>query len=128
MSTAKRTSGKARRPRKSDEMTDEEAAEFYYAHRDDPESADDSVEVRSSKRLSRVVSIRFDPDEASIIEQRAADAGMTMSAYVRQAALERPMVLALDPATLERIREIVTRVVTNSVAEDLAQIRHKIGA
>ena len=124
----KRTSGKSRRSSKPDEMTDEEAAEFYYAHRDDPESTNDSIEVRSSKRLSRVISVRFDPDEASIIEQRAADAGMTMSAYVRQAALERPMALALDPNTLERIREIVIRTVTSIVAEDLAHIRHKIGA
>jgi hypothetical protein len=68
-------------------MTDSEAADFYYAHRDDPEPASETVEVQVSKPLSRVISVRFDPDEAAIIEQRAAEAGLTMSAYVRQAAL-----------------------------------------
>ena len=75
------------------DMSDSEAAEYYYAHRDDPEPAGETVEVRVSKRLSRVISVRFDPDEAAIIEQRAAEAGVTMSAYVRQAALECPMTL-----------------------------------
>jgi hypothetical protein len=73
------------------DMTDEEAAEFYYAHRNDPQLAGDIVEVEIivAKRLSRVISVRFDPDEAAVIEQRAAAAGITMSAYVRHAALGR---------------------------------------
>ncbi|HEY0641078.1 MAG TPA: hypothetical protein VGD67_25885 [Pseudonocardiaceae bacterium] len=40
---------------------------------------------------------------------------MTMSAYVRQAALGRPAVLTLDPTSLELVREIVTRVVNDNV-------------
>ena len=128
MSRSENASRKPRRSRKPDNMTDEEAADFYYAHRDDPDAAGDSVKTQPSKRLSRVVSVRFDPDEAAVIEQHASDAGMTMSAYVRQAALGRPITLTLDPASLERVREIVARVVTDSVADDLAHIRHKMGA
>jgi hypothetical protein len=76
----------------SKDMTDSEAAEFYYAHRDDPEPAGETVEVRVSRRLlrlSRVISVRFDPEEAAIIEQRAAEAGLTMSDYVRHVALSQ---------------------------------------
>lgn len=128
MTASKDPSRKPRRSPKPDDMTDEEAATFYYAHRDDPDPADDGVQTKPSKRLSRVISVRFDPDEAAVIEQHASDAGMTMSAYVRHAALGRPTILTLDPASLEQVREIITRAVTDSVADDLAHIRHKIGA
>lgn len=130
MTASKDASRKPRRPPKPDDLTDEEAADFYYTHRNDPDPdpADDSVQTKPAKRLSRVISVRFDPDEAAVIERHANDAGMTMSAYVRHAALGRPTTLTLDPASLERVREIITRVVTDNVADDLAHIRHKIGA
>lgn len=126
--TASKDASRKPRPPKLDDLTDEEAADFYYAHRNDPGPADDSVRIKPAKRLSRVISVRFDPDEAAVIERHANDAGMTMSAYVRHAALGRPTTLTLDPASLERVREIITRVVTDNVADDLAHIRHKIGA
>jgi predicted HicB family RNase H-like nuclease len=45
------------------------------------------VELETPRRLSRVISVRFDPEEAAAVEQNARRAGLTMSAYVRQAAL-----------------------------------------
>lgn len=89
MNPAKKTSREPRRSRKLDDLTDEEAADFYYAHRNDPLPAGDSVQTKPSSRLSRVISVRFDPDEAAVIEQHAHDAGLTMSAYLRHAALGR---------------------------------------
>jgi len=127
---------KPRRGRKVEQTTDAEAAEFYYAHRNDPDVTESSVEIESPKRLSRVISVRFDPDEAAVIEQRAKDSGLTMSAYVRQTALRRPGLSVSDPAAMERFVEMVIRAVQqmhradllDSVANDVAHIRDKIGA
>lgn len=71
MTTPRRPKTKADRLRKADEMTDQEAADFYYAHRDEPDDAATSVDLEAPRRLSRVVSVRFDPEEAVVIEQRA---------------------------------------------------------
>jgi len=117
-------------------MTDEEAGEFYYAHRNDPDLTGEPVELETPARLSRVISVRFNPDEAAVVEQRARETGLTMSAYVRQAALGRPVLSALDPASMERLAELVARTVQKShlpellstVADDVAHIRGKIGA
>ncbi|GDY30978.1 plasmid mobilization protein [Gandjariella thermophila] len=73
-----------------DEMTDAEAADFYYQHRNDPDLVGEEVEVVAPARLSRVVSVRFSPEEAEKVQQRAEAAGLTLSAYVRQAALDAP--------------------------------------
>jgi hypothetical protein len=113
-------------------MTDQEAAEFYYARRAEPDSAAEQVELDTPKRLSRVISVRFDPDEAAVIEQHARDAGLTMSAYVRQAALGRS-VHGLDLASMEHlVMQIVQEThlpkLLRAVADDVAHIRGKIGA
>lgn len=68
-----------------------------------------SVDVEAPRRLSRVVSIRFDPDEAAIIEQRAKEVGLTMSAFVRQAALARPVSPFSDGAAVECLLELLTQ-------------------
>lgn len=116
-------------------MTDEEAAEFYYAHRAEPDDAVDSVQLERPRRLSRVVSVRFDPDELAIIDQRAREAGLTMSAYVRQAALSpsalSPSGLPTPEFVMHMVRSEVEFHVTHllqAVADDVAHIREKIGA
>lgn len=72
-------------------MTDEQAADWYYEHRNDPDFAGETVEVRRSGRLSRVYSVRFSPDEAERLEFRARQAGMTVSQYIRQAVTSVPI-------------------------------------
>lgn len=55
MATPGRPNAKADRARKVDEMTDQEAADFYYTHRAEPEGATESVDLDTPKRLSRVI-------------------------------------------------------------------------
>lgn len=123
-----------------DAMTDEEAAEYYYAHRNDPERPAEQVKIDVPGRLSRVVSVRFNPQEAAVIEARAKDAGMTMSAYVRHAALAHHAAgidfVALEHmvgVTLERVFGTVVRQmahvpdVLRHVARDVSQIKDKVG-
>ena len=136
MGTSRRRDAKTSNARKAEEMTDDEAAEFYYAHRNDPDRAGEPAELDTPRRLSRVISVRFDPDEAAVIEQHARLAGLTMSAYVRQAALGRSTLSVLDPASMEQLVELVMRTVhkthlpelLTTVADDVAHIRGKIGA
>jgi len=113
-------------------MTDQEAAEFYYARRAEPDGAAEPVELDTPRRLSRVISVRFDPDEAAAVEQHAREAGLTVSAYVRQAALGRSVQM-LDLASMEQlVMQIVQKThlpnLLRAVANDVAHIRGKIGA
>jgi hypothetical protein len=136
MATSKRSKADAGRASKVDAMTDQEAADYYYGHRNEPDDAARPVELEAPRRLSRVVSVRFDPDEAALVEQRAKEAGLTMSAFVRQAALGRPASPLTDVATVERLLELLTQALRkaqlsrllNTVADDVAHIRGKIGA
>jgi hypothetical protein len=136
MATSKRSKADAGRASKVDAMTDQEAADYYYTDRNEPDDTATPVDLDAPRRLSRVVSVRFDPDEAAIIAQRAKDAGLTMSAFVRRAALGRPASPLTDVATVERLLELLTQALRkaqlssllNTVADDVAHIRGKIGA
>jgi hypothetical protein len=101
-----------------DEMTDEEAAEYYYSRRDEPRQPDEQVKIDVTTKLSRVISVRFDPQEAAVIEERAKAMGMTMSA-VDLAAVER-----LIAPILQRMDDIPSLL--EHVAEDVSQIRAKV--
>lgn len=80
--------------------------------------------------------VRFDSDEATIIERRAKEAGLTMPAFVRQAALGHPALLSPEGVTAERFLELLTQSLRkaqlsrllDTVADDVAHIRGKIGA
>lgn len=129
MSVSEGTDGRAR---EIDKMTDQEAAEFYYARRAEPDGAAEPVELDTPRRLSRVISVRFDPDEAAVIERQARDVGLTVSAYVRQAALGRSA-QTLDLVSMEHLVMRIEQMthlpgLLRTVADDVAHIRGKIGA
>ena len=69
-------------------MTD---AEFYQAHKDDPEEWEDADGSRGRKprreRLDSIISVRLTPDEEDALRAAAADRGLSLSAFVRGAAL-----------------------------------------
>lgn len=77
-----------------DDMTEAELAEYYYAMRDEPDFLGEEVGQAEPAKLSTMVSVRFTPEEAAKLRQAAAEADMTLSAYLRQCALtasERPV-------------------------------------
>jgi hypothetical protein len=72
-------------------QTEEELAEYYYAHRND---LDDLEEVpppgkrrpgRPNTGLSATITVRFTPEEAQIIYRLAHEDGVTLSEIVREA-------------------------------------------
>ena len=74
--------------RKTAEETAAAAAELY-ANKDSGDLLGAPVEVEPSKNLSTVVSVRLNAADLEVIEKAAAAAGVKLSAYLRQAALEK---------------------------------------
>lgn len=65
-------------------------AEHFQAHRDDEDEWEQTVRRRKKPgRLDAVVSVRFSPEEESLLRRRAESEGVTLSALIRDAALER---------------------------------------
>lgn len=84
------------------EMTDAELAEYYYAHRDDPAMVGEEV-AYTPPRGARVA-VRLSFDEERRIREAAEAAGMTVSAFLRQAALTAAVGQVVD---IERLRRDV---------------------
>ncbi|MGH4000147.1 MAG: plasmid mobilization protein [Pseudonocardiaceae bacterium] len=71
-----------------DAMTDEQAAEQYYRHRDEIErELGEPVDIESARPLSLVVSVRLREDEAEQVGAASEAAGMKVSTFIRQAAV-----------------------------------------
>ena len=75
-------------------MKEHELAEQIEAMRDDPEAWGEPVAEPQRKRKSErrqrgaMVSVRFSPDELAAVQAHAAEAGMSVSGYLRSLALE----------------------------------------
>jgi uncharacterized protein (DUF1778 family) len=82
-----------------EEMTEAEEAEYLYAHRDDPDLAGEEVPY-TPPRGARVA-VRLSFDEERRIRQAAEEAGMSVSAFLRQAALTAAARRVTD---IERLR------------------------
>lgn len=66
-------------------MTEAELADYYYEHRDDPDLAGEQVEYRAPRGARLAVRLSF--DEEREVREAAERAGMSVSAFLRQAAL-----------------------------------------
>lgn len=82
----------------SENTTEQELAEYFQAHKDDPEewgdaeSAPEFVRKRKSRDLSMKITVRFTPDEGALIRSEAARLKLPYSEVVRRAVqhLVRP--------------------------------------
>ena len=79
-----------------------ERAEEDWAHRDDEDCWGEPAEVRGPERLSVMVSARLSRAEADQLAAAAEAAGMTRSAFVRQAALSSAGGKVVDVARVRR--------------------------
>jgi predicted DNA binding CopG/RHH family protein len=66
-----------------EQMTEEEEAEYFYANREEFER-----NAKTPISLERVVSTRFTEAELAKIGEAASAAGMKLSTFIRQAAVE----------------------------------------
>ncbi len=67
----------------------ESDAEYYQAHKDDPEEwgEPESVEKPKNRRLAAMISVRFAPEEEETIRRAASARGESVSHFIRQAAV-----------------------------------------
>lgn len=84
------------------QMTEAQLADHYYAQRDDPEAVGEQVDYRPPRGAR--VGVRLSFDEARQIREAAELAGMTVSAYLRQAGLSAAAARVVD---IERLRHDV---------------------
>ncbi|MGH3735393.1 MAG: plasmid mobilization protein [Micromonosporaceae bacterium] len=68
------------------EMSEAELAEYYFAHRHDPDMAGDQVAYTPPR--GQRVAIRLSLDEERRVREAAQAVGMTVSAFLRRAALD----------------------------------------
>ena len=76
---------------KAQPRTEQEWADYYQTHKDDPDLWGEPVPApkrsrgRPSRNMGARISVRFTPEEMAGIRARAADEGITYSEVVRQA-------------------------------------------
>jgi uncharacterized protein (DUF1778 family) len=70
-------------------MTDERKdAAYYEAHKDDPDEWGDATPSgKPRRRLASMFSVRLAPTEADLVRREAENRGMSVSAFLRTAAL-----------------------------------------
>jgi uncharacterized protein (DUF1778 family) len=85
-----------------EQMTEAELAEYYYAHRNDPDMLGEQVEYVPPRAARAAVRLSFEEEDR--IRQAAQRAGMSVSAFLRQAGLSAARVHVVN---LERLRRDV---------------------
>ncbi len=93
-------------------MTEAELAEYYQAHRGDTEEWEPPEAISRPARLDVTISVRFTPEEIAAVRERARDAGMRPTAFIRQAALDVdvPLNRGLLAKTFDRLRSDVEQL------------------
>jgi hypothetical protein len=86
-------------------MTEQELADFYQAHKDDPDLWGEMEKPRRrprgrpSRGLSAIITVRFTPEEAAIIRREAQASGATYSDIVRNAIRARALTASIESTT-----------------------------
>jgi len=93
-------------------MTEAELAEYYQDHRGDTEEWEPAEAISRPARLDVTISVRFTPEEIAAVRERARDAGMRPTAFIRQAALDVdvPLDRGLLAKTFHRLRSDVEQL------------------
>lgn len=82
------------------DMTEAELADHYYAQRDNPEMVGDQVDYVPPRAVRLAVRLSF--EEELRVRQAAQAAGMTVSAFLRQAGLTAAAAHVVDIDRLRR--------------------------
>lgn len=97
-------------PEELEEMTEAELADYYYEHRDElAEHDEEPVASVKPERLDVMVSARFSLSEAAEVRAAAEKAKMSVSAFLRLAALNA---MGSEVVDVERARADLLECVT----------------
>ncbi len=70
-------------------MREDQLADYDHDHRDDMDQWGDLEPIRKPERLDVTISVRFTADEIAAVRQRALEAGLKPTVFIREAALHR---------------------------------------
>ncbi len=92
----------------------ERLAEEAYEQRDDPDAWEDEEPPEVSADVRSVVSVRFNRGELGPVERAAASAGVPVSTFIRNAAMNAVSPIDLDEArhTIEALQANLDGLVT----------------
>jgi hypothetical protein len=111
-------------------MPDQDA-EYYQAHKDDPEEWAEPRTARkpAKRRLAAMISVRFTPEEEDLVRQAAAERGESVSHFVRAAALmhARPAMPSTVKPVAGSARTWTSRSVGSSTTSNESDIPAWIG-
>jgi len=99
-------------------MSEAEEAEYLYAHRNDPDMVGEEVDLKPAEPLTMVVSVRLREADMRTVAAAAETAGMTVSAFIRQAAIDAAGRAPVD-------REALAKQIA-AVERDLAEVRRLV--
>lgn len=83
-------------------MNDEwERAEYYEAHKDDPDEWGEPEPAKPRRRLASMFSVRLAPAELETVRDAAERRGLSVSAFLRMAALNEARAEHPAPVTVQ---------------------------
>lgn len=113
-------------PHDFETMTDAELADYQYAHRDAPlgDDADlEEVRVEVARPLSVSMSFRLPPVEASAIRHAAAQAGLSVSDWIRSTCSAALSTRAPDPPVpAPRVKLTKARRLASELEKELSRL------
>lgn len=112
------------------DMTEAELVAYYQAHRGDTEEWEPAAAIRRPARLDVTISVRFTAEEIAGVRERARDAGMRPTAFIRQAALDVdvPLNRGLLAKTVDRLRSHVEQLASIISIEEVHSAAPRSGA
>ena len=92
-----------------------ERAAYYESHKDEPGDWGDGEPARKERRrLASMISVRLSPEEAAVVRAAAEGQGLSVSAFLRNAALREAAAQGSAVPTQATASERTLRRVSNS--------------
>lgn len=91
--------------------TERERAARYESSKDSLDSWGDAVQPKERRRLASMISVRLSPAEATLVREAADQRGLSVSAFLRNAALHEAQAgfnAAILPQQRVQVSELVT--------------------
>jgi hypothetical protein len=87
--------------------SESERAEYYEEHKGDPEVWGEGIPAKPRRRLASMISVRLSPAEAEAVRAAADERGLSVSGFLRMAALKEAN---RDASPKANVRQVVLPV------------------
>src|SRR5436309_13522567 len=69
-------------------QNERDQASYYESHKDEPDDWGEPIQSKARRRLASMISVRLSPAEAAQVRAAAEERGVSVSAFLREAALK----------------------------------------